>query len=150
MARARSTTDVLARRIAAECLGVRIRLLSRVVTRIFDDAIRPHGITTAQLNVMVAVALKGPVRPTAVARALAIEKSTLSRNLRVLEANGLVAIEAGDAGGQRLRLTATGARRLQAAAGDWERAQAAAERALGAEGTAGIRSASARVREGTD
>jgi DNA-binding MarR family transcriptional regulator len=85
-----------------------------------------------------------------VARALAIEKSTLSRNLRVREANGLVAIGAGDAGGQRLRLTATGARRLQAAAGDWERAQAAADRAVGAEGTAGIRSASARVREGTD
>ncbi|MFQ5502514.1 MAG: MarR family winged helix-turn-helix transcriptional regulator, partial [Phycisphaerae bacterium] len=66
--------------IASECLAVRIRLLNRTITNIFDDALRPLGLKVSQLNVLVVVAKRGPVSPTEVGRVLHLEKSTLSRN----------------------------------------------------------------------
>jgi DNA-binding MarR family transcriptional regulator len=136
----------LARRIARECMAVRVRMLNRVVTRVFDDALRHHGLTTAQLNVMVAVALEQPLRPFDVARVLEIEKSTLSRNLRILEERSLVAAEPADGGGLLLRLTPDGGRKLAAVGPDWERAQRAVERLLGRRGAAGVRRAATNVR----
>ena len=45
--------------IAQECLAVRVRLLNRALTAIYDEALRPLGMTTGQLNVMVVVANRG-------------------------------------------------------------------------------------------
>ena len=42
--------------MAAECLGARVRLLSRTVTHLYDQAFRPLGVKAAQMNVLVVVA----------------------------------------------------------------------------------------------
>ena len=65
------------RRMAAtmrrDCVGMRVRQLNRRITRLYDAALRPHGITTAQLNVLVALALMGEARAVDVAATLALE-----------------------------------------------------------------------------
>ena len=59
--------------IASDCLAVRIRLLNRTVTGIFDDALRPLGVKVSQLNVLMVVAKRGPTSPGDVARRLNME-----------------------------------------------------------------------------
>ena len=49
--------------IAADCLAARVRLLSRTITGIYDEALRPLGVTVGQLNILVTVAKLGPVAP---------------------------------------------------------------------------------------
>ena len=74
--------------IAADCLSVRVRLLSRTITAIYDDALRPLGLTAGQLNVLVVIAKRGPISPGEIARRLNMEKSTVSRNLARMRDNG--------------------------------------------------------------
>ena len=74
--------------IASECLAVRIRLLNRSVTNIFDHALRPLGVKVSQLNVLTVVAKRGPISPRDVAKQLNMEKSTLSRNVDRMRAHG--------------------------------------------------------------
>ena len=59
--------------IASECLAVRVRLLNRTVTNIFDEALRPLGVKVSQLNVLMVVAKRGPMSPGDVARRLNME-----------------------------------------------------------------------------
>ncbi len=74
--------------IASECLAVRIRLLNRTVTNIFDDSLRPLGVKVSQLNVLMVVAKRGPISPGDVARRLNMEKSTVSRNVDRMRTHG--------------------------------------------------------------
>src|SRR5262245_53676910 len=55
-------------RIAGDCIAVRVRLINRVVTSVYDEALRPLGIRVSQGNVLVAVARKGEARPAEVCR----------------------------------------------------------------------------------
>jgi DNA-binding MarR family transcriptional regulator len=115
-------SDKAARSIAQECLAMRVRRLSRVVTRNFDESLRPLGITPAQLSLLVIIELRGPVMSSAVARYLDIEKSTLSRNLRLMNAAGWIRDRFEDSE-KRLELTAAGRKLLSDAYPLWERAQ---------------------------
>ena len=49
--------------IAWECIAVPMRMLNRVVTKIYDDALRPLGLKVSQMNILVATAKFGIVRP---------------------------------------------------------------------------------------
>lgn len=114
------------------CIALRARRLSRLVTKLFEDALRRHGITVAQFTLLGATVLEGPLQPARLGRMLDIEKSTLSRNLRVLEAAGLVRIgSAADAAGQRVTVTERGRRKLVQALPAWREAQAQTVAALG-------------------
>ena len=57
------TAASAADRIGSECLAVRIRLLNRTITGIYDDALRPLGVTAGQLNALVVVTKHGPLSP---------------------------------------------------------------------------------------
>ena len=57
------TSARAADRIAVDCLAVRVRLLNRTITSIYDDALRPLGLTAGQLNVLVVIAKRGPISP---------------------------------------------------------------------------------------
>jgi DNA-binding MarR family transcriptional regulator len=118
----RMNSSKAARTIAQQCLAMRVRRLSRVVTRKFDETLRPLGVTPAQLSLLVIIELHGSVSPSAVARYLDIEKSTLSRNLRLMKAAGWVRGRL-DGSERRLELTAAGRRLLTDAYPLWERAQ---------------------------
>ena len=111
--------------IATECLASRVRTLDRVLARIYDGALRSHGVTGAQLGMLVAVALAGPTTPTWVGQRLELEKSTVSRNLARLRAAGLVTDEGG------LRVTPRGDALIRAAHPAWRQAQRQARAALG-------------------
>ncbi len=66
--------------IAEQCVAVRLRLLTRAVTGIYNRALRPHGLTVSQMNILVAVSCMREAKPREVCRALHLEKSTLSRD----------------------------------------------------------------------
>ena len=115
-----------------ECLALRVRRLSRVVTRLFDAAVRPLGLTPSQLTLLVVLERCGPSAPSAVARALDLEKSTLSRNLRPAIAAGWVR-ERLHGASQRLELSPEGRQLLGKAYRSWRRAQTRARDLLGPE-----------------
>ena len=132
----------IGRLIASECLSVRIRRLGRLITRLYDGALAPHGVSAAQLNLLSAIAATGSVRAVDLARVLELEKSTLSRDLKRMEKIGWVRAgpAAGDTG-RRVTLTRAGSRLLLEVRDAWEKAQAAAEEELGKTTFARLRTA---------
>jgi DNA-binding MarR family transcriptional regulator len=114
----------LAEKMRDGCLGVRISRLHRLVAREFEHALRPVGLTLPQLEVLAVLMLRGSVKPTVVADALAVERSTISRNLSVMEQKGWVAIESLPSGrAASVAITQDGVAVLARAKTAWARAQ---------------------------
>jgi DNA-binding MarR family transcriptional regulator len=122
--------EAAAQTIMEECLALRVRRLSRIVTRLFDGALRPFGLTVCQLTLLVVLEQSGPSAPLAVAKRLDLDKSTLSRNLGRLIDNGWVR-ETPDGPGKRLEVTSAGRELLGKAYGSWAKAQGESETRLG-------------------
>src|SRR6516165_1294370 len=102
--------------IARTCIAVRLRLLNRVVTNFYDDALRPLGLKVSQLNILIVTAKLGLARPAQVCDILQLDASTLSRNVEPLQTHGwLEVVPEEDARTQPFRLTAQGRRLLQRA-----------------------------------
>ena len=120
------TEDVIAR----ECLVVRLRMLNRVVTNIYDDALRPLDVKASQLNILVVAARLGLARPADVCQRLQLDTSTLSRNVERMRARDwLEVVDDDDGRAQPFRLTAKGRRLLERAMPAWKKAQAKFQRA---------------------
>jgi DNA-binding MarR family transcriptional regulator len=132
--------------IARTCIAVRLRLLNRVVTNLYDDALRPLGLKVSQLNVLVVTAKLGMAQPAQVCDLLQLDTSTLSRNVERMRAKGwLEVVPAEDARTQPFRLTAQGKRLLEKAVPAWEQAQKQAEELLGDEGIALLNKAAKKL-----
>jgi DNA-binding MarR family transcriptional regulator len=115
-----------------DCACHKVRMAARVVTRAYDDALRPVGLRATQLAVLVAVGNDRAISIAALAKLMEMDRTTLTRNLRPLEKEGLVAI--GLEGWHRsrtLEITGKGLSLLREALPYWERAQAALRRKLG-------------------
>ena len=78
----------IAENTGATCLATRVRQLSRIVTRVYDDALRPLGITGSQYTLLAQLASRDGITAVEIGGDLDIEKSTLSRNLKRLLALG--------------------------------------------------------------
>ncbi len=123
--------------IAGNCIAVQLRLLNRVVTKLYDDALRPLGLKVSQLNILVVAAKLGLARPAHICGLLQLDTSTLSRNVERMRARGWLEVVPGeDARTQPFRLTAQGKRLLGRAVPAWEEAQRQATEVLGDEGKA--------------
>jgi DNA-binding MarR family transcriptional regulator len=123
--------------IARSCVAVRLRLLNRVVTNLFDDALRPVGLKVSQLNILIVTAKLGLARPAQVCGILHLDTSTLSRNVERMRAQGwLEVVPDEDARTQPFRLTPQGRRLIDKAVPAWEEAQRRATELLGDEGIA--------------
>jgi DNA-binding MarR family transcriptional regulator len=123
--------------MARACIALRLRLLNRVVTNLYDDALRPLGLKVSQLNLLVATAKLGLAQPTKVCEVLQLDASTLSRNVERMRAKGWLEVVPGaDARMQAFRLTTQGRRLLEWAVPAWERAQQQAGELLGVDGVA--------------
>jgi len=123
--------------IARECIAVRVRLLNRVVTNVYDDALRPLGLKVSQLNILVVAANVGLARPAAVCDLLQLDTSTLSRNVERMRSKGwLEVVPSEDARMQPFRLTAQGKKLLARAVPAWAKAQQKAADLLGEDGVA--------------
>lgn len=107
-----------------ECIAVRVRLINRVISSLYDEGLRPFGLRISQANILSALANMGEARPADVSRALRIEKSTLSRDLDLLRKKGWV--EAIDPAAPRLsavRITREGLRLITKITPAWEETQ---------------------------
>jgi DNA-binding MarR family transcriptional regulator len=123
--------------ISGACIAVRLRLLNRVVTNLYDDALRPLGLKVSQLNILVVAAKLGVARPARVCEILHLDASTLSRNVERMRARGwLETVPEEDARVQPFRLTPQGRRLIEKAVPAWEEAQRQAADLLGEEGVA--------------
>lgn len=130
----RPTANSTQKTIAKECLAVRLRILNRYVTKVYDDSLRSLGVKTSQLNVLVATGMMGLARPADVCQRLQMDASTLSRNVDRMKAKGwLEVVEEEDGRAQPFRLTAKGRRLLERAKPAWDEAQAEVRDLLGAE-----------------
>ena len=132
-----------ARVMAADCLCFRARRVSRALTRMYDDALRPLGIQATQLTLLNAVAMCGGEGATMalLANVLAMDGTTLSRNLRPLEKAGLIRIERLPAD-RRVRLallTPAGERLVAEALPLWRDAHARVVSALGTDAALDLR-----------
>jgi len=107
----------------AECACLNLRMAARAVTQMYDAVLKPSGLKATQFSVLAAVALQGPASMTAIARALVMDRTTLTRNLRPLVARGLVAGAAGGDKRQRtIAVTAKGSSALASALPLWKKA----------------------------
>ena len=134
--------------IAETCIAVRLRLVNRVVTTIYDDALRPLGLKVSQLNILIVTAKLGLARPAQVCDILQLEASTLSRNVKPLQANGwLEVVPHADARAQPFRLTPRGQRLIEKAVPAWEAAQRQATALLGDKGIGMLDRAARKLRQ---
>jgi DNA-binding MarR family transcriptional regulator len=117
-----------ARGVVATCLGYRTRKLARAVTRLYNDRLRPLGLNLTEMNLLAAIAAQGTVQPARLGRAMALEKSTLSRNSSRLVERGWVEVrDHPDGRGVLLAVTARGNEMLLRAVPAWEQAQQQAQ-----------------------
>ncbi|WP_020189980.1 MarR family winged helix-turn-helix transcriptional regulator [Pseudomonas putida] len=110
--------------LTSECICTHLRRAARGVSRHYDEALAGFGVNVAQFSLLRHLQRLDRPSITALAEAMGLERSTLGRNLRVLEADGLVALGEGD--DQRNRvvlLTAAGKQLLHVAHPAWAQAQ---------------------------
>jgi DNA-binding MarR family transcriptional regulator len=127
------------RRIGRSCVCSNVRRTARAVTRLYDEALRPSGLTGPQFGLLAAVRVLGPVSVTRLAAGSDADRTTLTRNLKLLARDGFVQVETGrDQRTRQVGLTDKGREALARALPLWEQAQARVEEVLGAEQTAGL------------
>jgi DNA-binding MarR family transcriptional regulator len=127
------------KRLAAEavggCIATRLRLATRVVTKVYDDALRPFGLTVSQMALLAVAADHGVIRQAEVSTRLQLDDSTLSRNLERMRANGwLEEVVEADARVHTHRLTGSGRALLERAMPAWRVAQRRGGELLGESG----------------
>ena len=114
------------------CAGLHSRLTARRITQFLDREMASGGLSTAQLGLMAQIAAVTDDTLGALAQRTGLDQSTLSRNLRGLEADGLIeiAIVEADLRRRMVWLTETGARRLEKAIPVWRAAHAKLAKSL--------------------
>jgi DNA-binding MarR family transcriptional regulator len=122
----RKTLRSDARALVEACPGWNSRLAARRITQFLDRELEGVGLSVAQLGLMAEIATIADDRLGALAERTGLEQSTLSRNLRTLEREGLIEIAMVETDLRRrsVWLTEAGARRLEAAIPVWRKAQA--------------------------
>jgi DNA-binding MarR family transcriptional regulator len=119
-------------KVVRECVAVRLRMLNRVVTKIYDDALRSLDLKVSQMNILVAAAKMGTARPIEVCEHLHLDVSTLSRNVERMKARGwLEVVPDEDGRSQPFRLTLLGRKLLEKAVPAWSEAQQQVKEVLG-------------------
>jgi DNA-binding MarR family transcriptional regulator len=131
--------DVIAE-IGSTCVLMRTRLISRVITAIYDEELRPFGIVSPQFALLVIIFEIEPATRADIGRYHHQDRSTLTRNLKIILSEGW-AEEVQDEGGGRGRpivLTKAGKDLLRKGAPTWRVAQARARALLGKDGVMAI------------
>ena len=130
----------MAQAVADQCIAKRVRFVNRVITNIYDTALRPLGIKANQAGILVLLFLEGGLSPGDIGRALRMEKSTVSRNVERMKKKGWIKTASkDDQASQIVRITPEGGKVLAAAHGRWTEAQKEAVNLLGEEGVRSVR-----------
>jgi len=118
--------------IGRSCACYNLRRAARATTRLYDDFLRPSGLRSTQYSMLMVARVLGPVTLTKMAEMTVTERTTLTRNLTILEKKGLIVIEPGkDRRERQVSITERGQEVLIAAIPLWEAAQAHIEQGLG-------------------
>ena len=125
----------LCRRMRAMCACNQLRRSARGMTQVFDAGMGPDGLKVTQMPVLVGLGVGGSMPVSALADALGLDRTTLTRNLKVLEDRGLVltAPHEQDARVRMVSMTPEGADELSAALARWDRVQSLVEERFGPE-----------------
>lgn len=116
------------------CVCNTLRMATRAVTQLYDEILRPSGLRVTQYSILAAVARRKEARVGQLSEALAIDQTTLTRGITVLERDGVLERVANPDGRVKaVRLTAKGRRVLEAARPLWAQAQSRVLRELGTE-----------------
>ncbi|WP_429811394.1 MarR family winged helix-turn-helix transcriptional regulator [Ensifer sp. B1-9] len=124
----------------SRCYCALLRKATRRVTSLYDDALQPIGINLAQFSLLRHIERDEPISMTELGRKIELERSTVSRNVKVLEGMGLV--ETGSGKDQReavVELTENGRRILEDGAPLWQGAQDRIEAQLGTDAAAQLK-----------
>jgi DNA-binding MarR family transcriptional regulator len=116
----------LANEIRDSCLGVRVGRLNRLISRRFDQELRHLGLTISQVEVLTALTIHGgAVKPAQLAEWLGTQRSTISRNLALLDSKGLVTTVDMSSSGRSMAVAITdlGTRSLGRAGKAWRAQQ---------------------------
>ena len=114
------------------CASANFRRAARVITRHYEKELRGAGVSATQLPLLAAINAGINTSIAALADALDLERSTISRELAILERHALIAVEEGNDKRTRvLKLTPRGHKMLAAAFRAWKRAHAAIVGAYG-------------------
>jgi DNA-binding MarR family transcriptional regulator len=114
------------------CACQNLRRLTRIVTRIYDQEMRKADIEITQYGLLTALATVGQANQKQLSAGFAIDSTTLTRTMAVIEKQGWVKVVRGEDRRERLfSLTAAGKRKLAQAAPHWEAAERRLHKALG-------------------
>jgi len=126
---------------AAECNCHAVRAAARHITQAYDQFLAPAGLRTTQFSILAKLKRQGPLTINALAESMAMDRTTLGRNILPLQRDGLIKVQpsATDGRAKELNLTKAGEQRLQAGRKGWAAAQARFENAYGARRAAELR-----------
>jgi len=139
----------LRREMGKSCACFNLRRAARLVTQRFDRAFRDAGITANQFSVLMATYNQEGILLTKLAKTLGTERTTLSRNVALLERLGMVSIAmGGDRRERRITITKQGITLLEKALPLWQKAQNEVVEALGQKEWEGLLSGLHKVARG--
>ena len=114
------------------CVCNTLRMVTRVVIRLYDDCLRPSGLRVTQFSILAAIARLGAASLKQLEEELAINQTTLTRSLGLLERDGVIErVSHPDGRVKAMRLTSKGRRALEGARPLWAQVQGKVLRALG-------------------
>ena len=121
----RHQASEIAEQMSQECVARRLRQVNRTITRLYDEALRPHGLTVNQLNILAVVISEKQIQPGQLGRSLGMEKSTVSRTISRMEDKGWLKVTPGkDNRTQILTVTSKGRKLLLSVTPIWDNLQA--------------------------
>lgn len=115
-----------------ECYCTALRLAARKLTAVYDETLAPANISVAQYSLLRRIERAGTLSLTELGRRTGLDRSTIGRNVKVLERMGLIEDAPGHDGREAcVALTPTGQMTLNAAEPLWKQAQQQIETAIG-------------------
>ena len=131
------TTDYMA---AAGCFCLASRQAARKITRLYDSHMQPSGVRATQFTILSQLKLRGEMPVGRLAGYLGMERTTLTRNLALLETQKWIATKPGeDPRARMIAITAQGRGVVRRSFPHWAKAQAEAAKLLGADGQAALK-----------
>jgi DNA-binding MarR family transcriptional regulator len=127
-------TMVKCKEIGRTCACFKVRKAARAITRLYEEVLRPIGLRATQFSLLMATRVMGPVTVVKLAQVIVMDRTTLTRNLQILERRRLIEIKPGEDRREReVTLTASGMEVLANAIPLWEAAQERVRQGLGEE-----------------
>jgi DNA-binding MarR family transcriptional regulator len=131
----------------AECLCLASRKAARAITREFDRRLRPTGVRPTQFTVLAILSIRGALTIGALAKIIGVERTTLTRNLVLIEENGWVSIEPGEDARSRIaQITPKGRAAAIAALPAWRATQKALLGTMGEGAATALRKVARSIR----